>query len=229
VARVGVPVVDSNFLFTRGLPMRLGILADVHNEAEELRRALSALRIRGVDQVITLGDICDPFAPGEEMGSVASQLADCQAEGAWGNHDFVLCQDVPEVCPQRYPSAVFDWMAGMRPRMVLEDCHFSHRESSVDPYDIAQLWDLEEERECLSGRAEQAFAAVPQLWQFVEHYHRWWATTPAGPSVWAGDGLLRFQPDERYFVVVGPVCEGWCAILDTEQRSLEPLRSTPVR
>lgn len=94
--------------------MRLGILADVHNEAEELRRALSALRIRGVDQVITLGDICDPFAPGEEMGSVASQLADCQAEGALGNPDFVLCQDVPEVCPQRYPSAVFDWMAGMQ-------------------------------------------------------------------------------------------------------------------
>jgi hypothetical protein len=40
---------------------------------------------------------------------------------------------------------------------------------------------------------------------------------------WAGAEPLRFEPGQRYFVVVAAVCDGWCGILDTDQGQLEPL------
>jgi hypothetical protein len=114
-------------------------------------------------------------------------------------------------------------MARMQPRLVLGDCHFSHKEASVDPHDVAQLWDVSDRPLDLAARAAQGFQAVPQRWQLVGHYHRWWATTPSGGVTWQGSGPLVFQAAERYFVVVGATCEGWCALLDEEQATLQPV------
>ena len=204
--------------------MRLGLVTDIHNHAAELSAALSLFRDRGVDQVVTIGDTCDAFGRGEGAGAVASLLADCSAVGVWGNHDFTLCRDVPVAVRDRYPPVVLDVMARMEPRLVVGDCHFSHKESSVDPYDISQLWDISDGPVDLMERARLGFASVGSRWQFVGHYHRWWVATPAGPVGWTGGDPFRFEPGQRYFVVVAPVCEGWCGILDTDGGQLEPLR-----
>lgn len=207
--------------------MRLGLVTDVHNHAAELSAALSAFRDRRVDQVVTIGDTYDAFCRGDGSGKVAALLADCSAVGVWGNHDFTLCRNVPAVVRDRYPSVALDVMARMEPRLVVGDCHFSHKESSVDPHDVTQLWDIGDCPLDLMKRATSAFAAVGSRWQFVGHYHRWWAATPAGPVGWTGEGPLRFEPGQRYFVVVAPVCEGWCGIFDTVCGQLEPLRCAP--
>jgi hypothetical protein len=119
-------------------------------------------------------------------------------------------------------------MARMQPRLVVGDCHFSHKESSVDPHDVTQLWDIGDRPLNLMERAALAFVAVGSRWQFVGHYHRWWAATPAGPVGWSGGEPLQFEPGLRYFVVVAPICEGWCGILDTDHGRLEPLRCGPA-
>jgi hypothetical protein len=204
--------------------MLLGLVTDVHNHAAELSRALALFHDRGVRQVVTIGDTCDAFARRDRAGEVAALLDGCGAVGVWGNHDFTLCRDVPVAVRDRYPPIVLNVMGRMQPRLVVGDCHFSHKESSVDPHDVAQLWDISDRPLDLMECSRLAFAAVDSRWQFVGHYHRWWAATASGPVGWAGGEPLRFEPGQRYFVVVAAVCDGWCGILDTDQAQLEPLR-----
>src|SRR5437867_4065298 len=66
------------------------------------------------------------------------------------------------------------------------------------------------------------FAAFPHRRMFVGHFHRWLAVTPDGPLSWSGDRPITFDPDQRYLVVVAAVCDGWCAIYDTENDVLTP-------
>jgi predicted phosphodiesterase len=208
--------------------MRIGLVTDIHGDGDGLARALERFRDHRVDQVVTIGDTCDAFGRGDGAGVVTASLEGCGAVGVWGNHDFTLCRDVPAEVRHRCPPGVLEFMGRMRPRLVVGDCHFSHRESSVDPHDVSQLWDLGDGPTDLMERAALAFAAVDGRLQFVGHYHRWWAATPEGPVGWSGDGPLRFEPGRRYFVVVAAVCDGWCGILDTEQGSLMPLPCGPA-
>ena len=57
--------------------------------------------------------------------------------------------------------------ANSEPRLVVEDCHFSHRESTADPHDVAQLWNLDGGERDLEARAAKSFDAVPQTWQLA--------------------------------------------------------------
>lgn len=211
----------------KGEPMRLGLVTDVHNHCAELAVALELFRAQSVGQIISIGDTCDAFGRGDGASEVADLMDRCSAVGVWGNHDFTLCRDVPNAVRVRYPPAVLGVMSRMQPRLVVGDCHFSHRESSVDPHDVSQLWDVSDQPLDLMERARLAFGGVESRWQFVGHYHQWWAATPAGPVGWTGDGPLRFEPGERYFVVVAAVCDGWCGILDTKRGVLEPLACHP--
>lgn len=204
--------------------MRIGLVTDVHNHSAELSRALELFRGHGVDQVVTIGDTCDPFCGVEGADEVALLLNESNAVGVWGNHDFNLCYEVEPKVRERYSPFVLEVMARMKPRLIMEDCHFSHKEASVDPYDVAQLWDFVDPPLELMERASLAFAAVENRLQFIGHYHRWWAANPTGPMEWSGNGILRFEPEKRYFVIVGAVFEGCCGILDTEQDWLEPHR-----
>jgi len=204
--------------------MLIGLVTDVHNHAGELAQALAIFRDRGVKQVITIGDTCDAFARVDGATEVAAMLDECGAGGVWGNHDFTLARDASAAVRDRYPPIVLSILGRMQPRLIIGDCHFSHKESSADPHDVAQLWDISDRPLDLMERARLAFAAVDSRWQFVGHYHRWWAATPAGPIGWSGGEVLRFEPSQRYFVVIAAVCDGWCGILDTDLAQVEPLR-----
>jgi hypothetical protein len=188
-----------------------------------LARALALFRQYRVDQVVTIGDTMDAFARPDGAAEVAALLLEADAVGVWGNHDCNLRGDVPERTRARFPAVALTFMARMQPRLVLGDCHFSHKEASVDPYDVAQLWDVSDRHLDLMERARQGFDAVPQRWLFVGHYHRWWAATPSGPLAWVGSAPLALASGERYFVFVSALCEGWCGLLDVEHATLQPL------
>jgi predicted phosphodiesterase len=205
--------------------MRIGLITDIHNDADLLSRALVVLEVRGVDRFVTLGDTCDLFLPQTGIAQVAEMLQERHAVGVWGNHDFALCRDVDDCYRQRFTgSSVLAFMAGMLPALVVEDCHFSHLEPLGDPHTVEHLWSLKEKPADFLELARLSFAAVEHRLLFVGHYHRWWAGSPERSLDWAGDCPLVFDPRKRYFVVVNAVLGGWCAWLDTEAGVLLPLR-----
>ena len=206
--------------------MRLGIVGDVHDHADHLAAAIEWFSSQGVDRILTLGDTIDVLDPARGCVEVARMLRDAGVIGVWGNHDIGLCIDVSERVRARADPLVLEVMATMQPQLVVEDCLFSHRDAAIDPYDALALWGLTvtEDEHDLPSIARRAFAAAPHRCQFVGHHHRWWAATPAGPLAWAGDRPLDLSETERYFVVVGALVLGDCAILDTTRRRLEPHR-----
>jgi predicted phosphodiesterase len=74
--------------------MLIGIVTDIHDAVSPLRAALTALRRRGVEQVVTLGDAFDSYRRGEPGVEVASLLQEACAIGVWGNHDAGLSHRV---------------------------------------------------------------------------------------------------------------------------------------
>ena len=213
-----------------GNPMRIGLVADIHNDADSLSRAFAALKAHGVDLVVTLGDTCDVFLPDDGVVDVATMLQERGVVGVWGNHDFVLCRNVDHRFLTRYAgSPVLDYMAGMLPTLVVGDCHFSHLEPLGDPHDVAHLWSLKDKPFDFMELAALSFAAVDHRLLFIGHYHRWWAATSEGRLDWAGDRPLELAANQRYFVVVNAVLGGWCGWLDTDAGVLLPLRLPPHR
>jgi predicted phosphodiesterase len=209
--------------------MRLGLVADIHNDSDSLSRALAALNARCVDLLVTLGDTCDVFLPDNGIVEVATMLRERHAAGVWGNHDFVLCRNVDDRFLIRYAGTpVLDFMAGMLPTLVVGECHFSHLEPLGDPHDVAHLWSLKDKPFDFMELAALSFEAVEHRLLFIGHYHCWWAATPDGPLDWAGEKPLELAANRRYFVVVDAVLGGWCAWLDTDAGVLVPLRITDI-
>jgi predicted phosphodiesterase len=192
--------------------MRIGLVADIHNDAALLSLALAALETRGVDLFVTLGDTCDVFLPEDGIAEVAAMLQERHAVGVWGNHDFVLCRDVDQRYLTRFAgSPVLGFMAGMSPSLVVGDYHFSHLEPLGDPHDVAHLWSLKDKPFDFQELASLSFAAVDHCFLFIGHSHWWWAGTPERSLNWSGGRPLEFAPTERYFIVVNAVLGGGAA------------------
>jgi predicted phosphodiesterase len=204
--------------------MLLGLVTDIHNHAAELARALELFRASGVEQVVTLGDTCDPFAAIRGEDDVVALLESAGAVGVWGNHDMVLCRDVSEKARETYSPAVLAFMETLRPRLVIADCHFSHEEASVDPFSLEEMWALRDEPLDLHQRARLGFSATGLRVQFVGHYHRWWGEGEYVPLGWVGPDPVTLAAGRRYFVVVAAVAHGWCALYDTATGLLRPMR-----
>jgi predicted phosphodiesterase len=73
--------------------MRLGILADIHEDVPKLTLALQRLGRAGVRQVVLLGDLVDT---GRHLQATVALLAEAGAVGVWGNHDLGLCHEPEE-------------------------------------------------------------------------------------------------------------------------------------
>ena len=108
------PVVD--VLVTTGRPvkregylrMRIGILADVHENLSHLRWAIDVLSEQRSDRLVFLGDV---FELGHRLKETVDLLAEAGAIGVWGNHDFGLCGDNPKAEDrQRYGEPVLAYM-----------------------------------------------------------------------------------------------------------------------
>jgi hypothetical protein len=197
--------------------MRLGILADIHEDVPKLTLALQHFRREGVQQVVLLGDV---FDTGNRLRETVAMLAEARVVGVWGNHDLGLCHEVETPIRERYAGPVLDFMGTLRPRLELAGCLFSHGLPCWDATDPVVYY-VGERPETPAGLAG-SFEASDHAACFVGHFHRWLAATPDGRLPWDGRTPLLMRPGQRYLAAVAAVCDGWCAVLDTDSRELVP-------
>jgi hypothetical protein len=202
--------------------MRIGILADVHEDVEGLAAALALLNREGADLTVVLGDV---FDSGKRIGETVALLAKAGAVGVWGNHELGLCHRPGERIRARYAGPVLKFMQTLRPRLEAGGCLFSHGLPCWEATDPAEYY-LGDRPETEAGRAA-AFAASPCRVSCVGHFHRWLLATPEGPLAWDGGAAVVLGPPRRYLVVVAAVRDGWCALFDTDTSALAPLRCRP--
>src|SRR5205823_2178200 len=94
------------------------------------------------------------------------------AVGVWGNHDFGLCREPSESMRREFGPVALGFMAGLRPRLVIGDCLFTHLEPWRDPERIEHLWPAEDGPDP-AACADASFAAAPHRFLFAGHYHCW--------------------------------------------------------
>lgn len=203
--------------------MRIGIVADIHEEVDSLARALSVFRQEGVDAVVSLGDACDSYKASGNPTQVAALLSEAGAIGVWGNHDVGLCYDVPDKIRREADPAFLEYMSNMQPHLTVENCRFSHVEPWLDARKIDDLWYFDGPPDT-AEKAARSFAAVPERHLFVGHFHRWLAMTPTRQVEWSGEHPLSLADEPRSLVVIAPVFRGWCAIFETTAALLTPLK-----
>ena len=198
--------------------MRLGLLADIHEQTEQLRKTIDVLQRHGAERFVVLGDV---FETGKRIEETVSLLQDVQAVGVWGNHDVGLCFDPGEAVRQRYSAAVLHFMGRLQPRLEIDGCLFTHVEPWLDPHKAEDLWYFDGPSDSPEMLA-RSFAAVPHRVLFIGHMHRWLLGTPAGVLPWRGDRPLRLDSANRHMIVLHAVWDGRCALFDTQTGDLTP-------
>jgi len=198
--------------------MKLGILADIHEHTKELRKALAVLQQHGAERFVVLGDV---FEMGKRMEETVGLLRQVEAVGVWGNHDVGLCFDPGEDVCQRYSAAVLDFMGRLQPHLEIDGCLFSHVEPWLDPHRVEDLWHFDGPPDSPEKLA-RSFGAVPHHALFIGHLHRWLLGTPEGLLPWRGEGPVSLDQRARHLIVVHAVCDGNCALFDTETNELVP-------
>ena len=199
--------------------MRIGILADIHEDVDGLRNALRCLQGIGVDQIVVLGDV---FDTGKKIKETVQLLADSGAVGVFGNHDLGFCHEPDERLLEKYGGDVCCYMASLRQKLEMEGCLFCHglpHWEATDPVVYYLAGKPEED-----GVVEECFRAVSHKTIIVGHFHRWFIATEDGPLSWDGESRLALKKEDRFLVVVGAVCDGWCAVFDTESSELNPVK-----
>lgn len=200
--------------------MKIGILADIHEANARLRLAISCLYAEGVDRFVVLGDI---FETGRQVQTTVELLSRIDAIGVFGNHELGLSVDPEAGIRQRYGKRIVDFFTALHGQYELADCLFSHAQAWMDPTDLDQPWYCHGMPETADLIARN-FAATKQRVVFLAHYHRWLAATSEGMLAWRGEAPLHVQKGCRYLVVIHAVCDGWCAMYDTETCRLYPMR-----
>jgi hypothetical protein len=203
--------------------MRLGIVTDIHEHVEHLRRALLQFERDGVDRVVHVGDV---YGGGERFRETVELLGDCGASGVWGNHDIVLCElaaDAPDQLRSRYSDSEIQFIRRLVPRLAVDDCLFTHVEPWRNLEDPAELWHLEGPPDTAEKLA-RSFQATAERRLFVGHFHRWQLSTSRAISEWNGERSILLDPEERYLVVVNAVYNGCFVTYDTATGELTPYR-----
>lgn len=200
--------------------MKLGILADIHEQDDELRKGIDVLKRHGADCFIVLGDVCDA---GRRLEETVALLRDVAAIGVWGNHDMGFCIEPPETNRQRYSKEVLDFMGSLQPRLEVEGCLFTHIEPWLDPHKIEDLWDFGGGSPDTQEKLDRSFAAAPNRVMFTGHFHRWIIGSTAGMIPWNGEEPIKLDFTKRHLVVVNAVCSGHCALFDTMKNEIIPV------
>ena len=196
--------------------MRLGILADIHEQIEFLRLALERFRRESVDRVVVLGDVAET---GDSLEETCSLLAEADAVGVWGNHDFGLCQPAGTPVRKKYSPDVLRFMRTLRPRLEIDGCLFTHVEPWLDTRDLKQLWHFDGPPNTLD-KVARSFEAIPNRIMFTGHFHRWMIATQNRITDWTGDSPVKLDADFRYLILISALCDGRYATFDTDTLEL---------
>jgi predicted phosphodiesterase len=199
-------------------PMKLGILADIHEATKQLRDAVAVLEQHGAERFLVLGDV---FETGKRIDETVQLLQKINAVGVWGNHDIGLCFNPTDELCERYSAAVLGFMGGLQPHLEIDDCLFTHVEPWLDAHKVEDLWYFDGPPDSPEKLA-RSFAAVPHQVLMMGHMHRRLLGTPEGVLPWRGERPLRLDAPNRYLVVIHAVWDGKCALFDTSTRELIP-------
>jgi hypothetical protein len=199
--------------------MKLGIVTDIHEDVPKLALALQHFRQQGVEQVVVLGDV---FDTGRRLRETVGLLAEAKAVGVWGNHDLGLCHEPEQSLRERYGGPVLDFMGTLRPRLELAGCLFTHGLPCWDATDPVVYY-LGDRPETAKGQAD-SFAACDHAAIFIGHFHCWVAATLQGQLAWNGSAPMLLRVDHRYLITVAALCDGWCAVFDTDSQMFVPHR-----
>jgi hypothetical protein len=198
--------------------VRIGILADIHENIAHLDAALGRLSRRGVDRLVVLGDILDS---GRFATETVARLEAAGAVGVWGNHDVGYARPQDPEAIADIPAIVRGYLGRLADRFEIDGVLFSHIEPWRDPYDIIDSYYIDGPPDS-AERARRTFAAIPQRIAIIGHFHRWLAFDANGAVPWNAPEPLVLEPASRYLLCVGAVHDGWCALLDTSAGVIEP-------
>ncbi len=198
--------------------MRIGLLADIHGNLENLRSALARLEREAVDKTIVLGDLIESRRNAVETVAL---LKARDAVGVWGNHELALCVEPQPQIRAAYTESVVEYFSTLVARFELGDLLFAHTLPSQDATDPAAYYLGPHPHE--AGALDDSFARFPHRIMFVGHFHRWFAATPHASISWDGSEPIEFESRQRYLVIVHAVLNGWCAVYDSSTNVLKPL------
>lgn len=116
--------------------MKLGLVTDIHEDVDHLEIALNRFEDERVDQVVVIGDV---FSVGEPIEATCRMLAEANAIGVWGNHDYGLSSQPDADVRSRYSDNVIEFMTSLCPRLEFAGCHFIHIEPWLDPNELTDL------------------------------------------------------------------------------------------
>jgi hypothetical protein len=112
-------------------------------------------------------------------------------------------------------------MGSLQPRMEIDDCLFTHVEPWLDPHKVEDLWYFNGPPDS-PAKLARSFSAVPNRIVFLGHFHHWSLATPYGLTPWRGESLVSLDDSLRRLVVVHAICDGKCALFDTQSNDLIP-------
>ena len=204
-------------LFPEANPMRLGLLADIHEDIGRLAVAVVLCRQEGADRLLTLGDV---YQDGKRFAETVVLWREADVGGVWGNHEFGLCHEPGSWAEEEFDAPTRAYMARLRPRMEVEGSGATFCLGTTPRTWSSRGTFTDSRRPATRPRPD--FAAFPHRRMFLGHYHRWLAVTPEGPVSWSGERPLAFDAARRYLVVIAACCDGWCAVDDTEADVLTP-------
>jgi hypothetical protein len=160
---------------------------------------------------------------GEQLEETCRLLAEANAIGVWGNHDFGLCVDPTPELQARYRPAVLEYMASLRPRLEIDGCYFAHVEPWLNPQSMFDMWYFDDDGFANTPyKRQRIFTAVPHPLIFAGHYHQWLLVSEDQVDPWQGEQPITLPTDRRHFVVIHALCDGYSALLDTRTRELIP-------
>jgi len=183
--------------------MRIGLLADIHEDVEGRRAAIAWLRREGASSLITLGDI---FETGARFSDTVDLLRDADVSGVWGNHEFALYAgrggesggELLRLEDSRLHAAV-DCPTRIG-RRAFQPC------TSVYRPDGHRTTVVRRARPARRQAAAPNFAAFPHRGCSSDISHRWLAVTARGPVDWSGDRPLGVRPQHSLIWLWLPLC-----------------------
>ena len=199
--------------------MRIGILADIHADIENLSKAIDRLRREEVDSFVVLGDVIFDRRNASETVALLTQ---CSAIGVWGNHELGLCVDPEDDVCALYTAEVMQFFGTLNAHLELGDVLFSHTFPDQNARDPVAFYLGGEPHQ--QGALENCFAQFPHRVIMAGHFHRWFAATPSGQLAWQGEQPIKLESDKRYFFIIDAVMNGWAAVFDEEQNVLIPIQ-----
>jgi predicted phosphodiesterase len=198
----------------------IGLMSDNHGQSAVLNRAIGALRERGADVLVHLGDFGDSLHR-ENLAAIVDTLKSNNVLVVKGNNDYIMEKSL-EFGNGRL-SGIYAYLHNLPIRIISADLCFAHSlpfdsiRSFYDPIDDGSV-----------ERAALLFREMTYRVLFCGHSHipvlfRWTPHRTVREQI-PPDQPLRLCPGERYIIVVGALENGECALYNLDRQVYERLR-----